>query len=84
MEAGNASIGCEQRRSGQSCPSQRSAEPSVKTGAVGTVGDWVAGEAFMVIPNAGFSPACAVRATAQRRQRRTADLVPDWLGSQHP
>jgi hypothetical protein len=25
MEAGNASIGCEQRRSGQSCPGQRSA-----------------------------------------------------------
>jgi len=32
----------------------------------------------------GVPPACAVRATAQRGQRRTADLVPDWLGSQHP
>jgi hypothetical protein len=65
MEAGNASIGCEQRRSGQSCPGPRSAEPSVKIGAVGTVGDWVAGEAFMVIPDVGFSPACSARATAQ-------------------
>jgi hypothetical protein len=54
MEAGSASIGCEQRRSGQSCPSQRSAEPTVKTGAVGALGEWVAGEAFMVIPNVGF------------------------------
>ena len=51
MKAGNAPIDCEQRRSGQSCPSQRSAEPSVKTGAVGAAGEWVVGEAVMVIPD---------------------------------
>ena len=45
--------GCEQWRSGQSCPSHRSAEPSVKAGAVGTVGDRVAGGAFIVIPTCG-------------------------------
>jgi hypothetical protein len=59
--------GCEQWRSGQSCPSHRSAEPSVKTGAVGTVGDRVAGGASIVIPTCG-AHVCAARAAGQRGQ----------------
>jgi len=51
MEAGHASIDCEQRRSGQSRPSQRNAEPSVKTGAVGTAGERMVRKTFMVIPD---------------------------------
>ena len=33
----------------------------------------------MVIPGRRWSPDCSARATAQRGQRRTADLIPDWL-----
>jgi hypothetical protein len=32
-----------------------------------------------VITDLQFSPACTARANAQRGQRRTADLIPDWL-----
>jgi hypothetical protein len=38
-----------------------------------------AGGTFMVITDLRLSPACTTRATAQREQRRTADLIPDWL-----
>ena len=34
---------------------------------------------FTVITDLRLSPACTARATAQRGQRRTADLIPDWL-----
>ena len=33
-------------------------------------------------PDGRLSPACPARAAARRVQRRTADLIPDWLGSQ--
>jgi len=34
---------------------------------------------FTVITDLRLSPACTARTTAQRGQRRTADLIPDWL-----
>ena len=54
-EALRAGIGSQQRCSGQSCPSQRSAEQRVKTGAgeAGAVSELGAGGAFMVIPEGG-------------------------------
>jgi hypothetical protein len=33
----------------------------------------------MVIPDVRLSPVCSARANALRGQRRTADLIPDWL-----
>jgi hypothetical protein len=33
----------------------------------------------MVFTDLRLSPACTARAAAQRGQRRTADLIPDWL-----
>jgi hypothetical protein len=33
----------------------------------------------MVIPDMRLSPICSARANALRGQRRTADLIPDWL-----
>jgi hypothetical protein len=78
-DAAKASIDSEHRRSGQSCPSQRSAEPTVKTGASGPADSAGAGGAIKVIPDVRLSPACSARATAQRGQRRAADLIPDWL-----
>jgi hypothetical protein len=33
----------------------------------------------MVIPDMRLSPVCSARANALRGQRRTADLIPDWL-----
>jgi hypothetical protein len=82
-ETGNASIGCEQWRSGQSCPSQRSAEPSVKIGAVGTVDMWMAGETSMVIPTCAVLTGVFGASCCSARRRWPADLVPNWLGYQH-
>src|ERR1700757_617857 len=38
-----------------------------------------AGGVFMVISDMRLSPVCSARANALRGQRRTADLIPDWL-----